>query len=68
MLTYKDSREKLEELAAKLKESIESINEVNGKSVTIKVSMSMKLRTDEGVKDENIYYLALDELDEKESR
>ncbi|WP_051197995.1 EAL domain-containing protein [Butyrivibrio sp. MB2005] len=68
VLTYTDSREKLEELAAKLKKSIEGINEVNGKSVTIKVSMSMKLRTDGGVKDENIYYQALDELDEKESR
>ncbi len=63
ILTYVTSRESLEELAKKLKEHVEEINSVEGKSVTVKIALSMRLRTDEGVKDENIYQQALDEVD-----
>ena len=63
ILTYINSKDALQEMADKLKKHIEEINNVEGKSVTVKMAVAMRLRTDEGVKDENIYQQALDEVD-----
>ncbi len=63
ILTYVNSREALQELADRLKKHIEEIHSVEGKNVTVKMAVAMRLRTDEGVKDENIYQQALEEVD-----
>ena len=61
-------QEKLEEMTKQLKEHIESINQVDGKSVTIKITAACVLRTDEGVTDETIHQIAMDKLDELEKK
>lgn len=68
IIIYIDSKEKLEELANTLKEHIEEINSVDGKNVTLKITTSCHLRTDEGMTDETIYPITLTELEQKEAK
>ncbi|MBP5262478.1 MAG: EAL domain-containing protein [Clostridiales bacterium] len=63
ILMYTDDSKELQLIADKLKESIESIILVDGRNVTLKVASAVRLRSDEGVTDENIYIGALKELD-----
>lgn len=62
VIVYTDSREKLENLSMQLKEHIEKIHSIGDKNVTIKIEIGCKLRTEEGVTDENIYQMALEQL------
>ena len=66
IIIYIDSKEKLQALTHELKENVESINQVDGKSVTIKCTAACLLRTEEGVKDETIYQMTMDMLDQQE--
>ena len=66
IIIYIDSKEKLQALTHELKENVESINQVDGKSVTIKCTAACLLRTEEGVKDETIYQMTIDMLDQQE--
>ena len=68
ILGYIDSKEKLEEMTKQLKEHIEEINQVDGKSVTIKITIACALRTDEGVTDETIHQIVIDRIDELEKK
>ncbi|SFQ19238.1 EAL domain, c-di-GMP-specific phosphodiesterase class I (or its enzymatically inactive variant) [Lachnospiraceae bacterium XBB1006] len=62
MLTYANSWIELETIASKLKKAMEEIHEVDGVSVTIRVEVATKMRTDEGVTDENIYQRTLEKI------
>ena len=62
VIVYTDSKEKLEDLSMQLKEHIEKIHSIGDNNVTIKIEIGCKLRTEEGVTDENIYQMALEQL------
>ncbi|SCW29978.1 EAL domain, c-di-GMP-specific phosphodiesterase class I (or its enzymatically inactive variant) [Ruminococcaceae bacterium YRB3002] len=64
VLTYADDRQSLIDLAETLKTKIESLVAVEGKAVTIKVAYSIRLRSEEGMTDENLYVSALAELED----
>lgn len=66
ILIFIDSKEKLEELTQTLKNHIEEITSVNGKSVTVRITAACHLRTEEGMSDESIYPITLKEVDDKE--
>ena len=66
IIIYIDSKEKLEELAATLKNHIEEINSINGNSVTVRMTTACHLRSEEGMSDETIYPITLKEIDDKE--
>ena len=51
-------------LAAKIKERLDGIKEVEGNAVTMRIRMSVKVRTDARITDENIYDTALREITE----
>ncbi|SER84269.1 EAL domain, c-di-GMP-specific phosphodiesterase class I (or its enzymatically inactive variant) [Butyrivibrio fibrisolvens] len=68
IIIYIDSKEKLDELTKKVKEHIESINKVDGKSVTLRINTNSHLRTDPGLTDETIYPITLRELEESEGK
>lgn len=68
IITYIDSKEKLDELTNTFKEHIEAINKVDGKSVTIRINTRTHLRTDPGLTDETIYPITLKELEEAEEK
>ena len=62
VMKFTDSIEELEELAEKLKEKVEEVITVEGKSVTIKIATSVRFCDEyEGV-EEKMYENALDEL------
>ncbi len=65
IIIYIDSREQLKDLARQLKEHIEEINTVDGNSITIRIAVGCKLRTEEGITDENIYQTVLAFIDGK---
>lgn len=66
ILTYLDSKEKLEKLTLKLKEHIEEINQVNGQSVTIKINTACHLRSEDGMNDEALYAKCLKDIEQIE--
>ena len=65
VIIYVDSKDKLKELELQLKEHIEEINSVGGNSVTIRMASASVLRTEEGVTDESMYQMALEQLNGK---
>ncbi len=52
----------LEDMEKKLKEKLEGIKELDGNSITMKIQTRSKLRTEDGITDENIYHAALMDL------
>ncbi len=62
ILVYTDNYPALEKLAMNIKNAIEHIREIDGNSVTISLDVAYKLRSDEGITDENIYNMVLEEL------
>lgn len=68
IITYIDSKEKLDELTRRIKDHIEAINNVDGKSVTIRINTNNHLRTDPGMTDETIYSTTLKELEDAEAK
>lgn len=67
VIIYIESMDKLEELTEELKKHIEEINKVDEKSVTIKMTAVCHLRTEEGMSDESIYQISLNDIQEKEA-
>ena len=55
LLTHMRSRRELEKIADQLKERIESIREVDGRSITLNVLTAARHRSEEGITDVNIY-------------
>jgi len=53
------------ELASGIRESLETINEVDGNPVTMRIRMAVRVRNQDRVTDENIYDSALQEITEE---
>jgi diguanylate cyclase (GGDEF)-like protein len=70
VIIYIKTREELIELGEKIKAAVLEIHEVDSKSVTLRVSMGVSHRSDEGIKDETMYQVALEEVEriEKEEK
>jgi len=66
VILYEDSKEKLKELALKLKEHIEDISHIDGKNVTLKITTTYHLRSDEGITDESLHMISINEIDTME--
>ena len=66
IIRYTDSREELEQLAGSIKEAVESINDVEGNSVTLKIATSVKFSSDFENTEEKMYEEALKELDKND--
>jgi ribosome-binding factor A len=62
LLLYTDKQSEVDELCSQLKEAIESIRELDGNKMTLKVSTSYMFRSDESATDENMYPMVLDRL------
>ena len=56
--------EEIYELAERIREKLEAINEVEGNPVTMRIRMSVKIRTEDRITDENMYEMALQEITE----
>ncbi len=56
------SENEAEELKKKIKTELDGITEVNGNSVTMRVKISMKIRSGQNISDEEIYEKALKEV------
>lgn len=67
ILTYLDSKEKLEKLTLKLKKHIEEINQVNGQSVTIRINTACHLRREDSMNDEALYAKCLKDIEQIET-
>lgn len=62
LLTDVVDRKPLEALIENIKTSLEKIQKIDGNSVTVKIRIGYKRRTDEGITDENMYSAVLQEL------
>ncbi|SCY09737.1 EAL domain-containing protein [Butyrivibrio sp. INlla14] len=62
LLLYTDKQSEVDELCSQLKEAIESIRELDGNKMTLKVSISAMLRSDKEATDENMYSKVLDRV------
>ena len=62
LLLYTDKQSEVDELCSQLKEAIESIRELDGNKMTLKVSTSYMFRSDESATDENMYPRVLDRM------
>ncbi|MBE5906558.1 MAG: EAL domain-containing protein [Lachnospiraceae bacterium] len=62
IMNYTNSWIELEELANRLKKSLEDIHEVGGVSITVRIEVATKMRTDDGVSDENIYQKTIEKI------
>ena len=56
------------ELAMELKNHIEEINVIAGKSVTLKMTTVYHLRSEEGITDESIHLQSINEIDDIEAK
>ncbi len=68
VILYENSKEKLKELAMKLKDHIEEINTIDGRSVTLRMTMIYHLRSDEGITDESLHMISMNEIDTIEAK
>ncbi len=66
VILFEESKKNLDSLAMSLKEHIEAINSIDGKSVTLKMTTVYHLRSDEGITDENIHIVSINEVDAAE--
>ena len=62
LLLYTDKQSEVDELCSQLKEAIESIRELDGNKMTLKVSISAMLRSDKEATDENMYHKVLERV------
>ena len=68
VMLYEESKEKLKEFAMKIKDHIEDVNTIDGKSVTLKMTTVYHLRSDEGITDESIHMISVNEIDSIEAK
>jgi hypothetical protein len=59
---YTSNPSEVDELCKKIKEAVESIKELDGNKITLKVSIASMLRSEEGVTNENMFQKVLDRL------
>jgi len=62
-MSYIDSKEELHELEQELITAMESINEVDGQNVTIRIKSASKLCNEHGINSDNLYPKLLGELE-----
>ena len=62
VLTYVDDENDLIEKAGQIKKSLNSLNTVEGNSITVRARTAVKIRSWAGITDENIYDTALKEV------
>ena len=62
ILLHANSVRKLEETAKQLRERLSKINTVDDKPITMRFRIAKRLRTQEGIMDENIYDVVLREI------
>ena len=62
LLMYTGNRSTVEEMCSSLKEAVESIKELDGNKMTLKVSIGFMLRSDKDATDENMYQSVLDRM------
>ena len=62
ILTYVETKEELLALDNEIKEKLNSINEVEGNRITLRIKSEAVLRTEEGISDDNIYAEAFGKL------
>ncbi|MBP5281235.1 MAG: EAL domain-containing protein [Lachnospiraceae bacterium] len=62
ILFYADEDLEIPKKLEEIKEKLEGINSVDGNAITMRIRTSVKVRTDEGITDENIYTKALIEV------
>ena len=63
ILTYVENREELFNLAEMVRQTLEEITSVDGNPVTIRAKLALRLRTDHGITDENMYVQTLKEIE-----
>ncbi len=63
VISYVDSKEELHELEQELITAMESINEVDGQNVTIRIKSASKLCNEPGINSDNLYPKLLGELE-----
>ena len=62
LITHATALKELQLIANSLKKKLEAIKEIDGNSVTLKIRTSAAIRSEEGMEDEAIYYIALTRL------
>ncbi len=62
LITDSATQTDIDDLTGRLKASLESIREIDGSSVTLNIHIGYRLRSEEGITDENIYSSVLDVL------
>jgi GGDEF domain-containing protein len=62
MVTNVTEPDALKALTTDLKNRVEAIKKIDGSDVTLKISIGYRLRSEDGISDENIYSAVLDEL------
>lgn len=65
VLSYVRQEKEFCEMAEQIRTRLEGLNEVEGNSITMRIRMSVKLRTQDRVTDENMYDMALREITEE---
>lgn len=61
-LMHLENEQELQEKISQLKKRLNGITSVNGNPVTMRIRISYRIRSQEGMTDENIYYSALNEV------
>lgn len=67
VLTYVDSAQELQDMAKSLYEATSAIKSVQGNAVTMRIRVATRVRSTEGVTDENMYYGAIAEVMEEKA-
>ena len=62
IVTTVHDRSEIEDLKAKLEERLSQIKELDGNRITLKIRIAYKLRSDDGITDENMYSAVLEEF------
>ncbi len=64
LITHTSDISELKYLADKVKKALESIKELDGNPVTIRIKYAMRMRSDEGTTDESMYFQVQNQLEE----
>ncbi|WP_029233287.1 EAL domain-containing protein [Butyrivibrio sp. VCB2006] len=63
IITDADSREELQELTDKIVANVNTIREIDGSSVTLRIESVFKLRSEEGLTAENMYQIVMEMIE-----
>lgn len=63
IITFVKTKQALEYLSQTIKESVESIHDIDGNNITVRVKTTNVLRTEDGIRDDNIFVTAMSEME-----